>query len=109
MKEILKYRTPDGHEPFGDWFETLDWVSQARVDAYIVRASLGSSRKNIQVVGAGVYEIKINYGPGYRVYFSSPTGGVILLLLGGDKRTQARDIRKAIEYWRVYREKNDQL
>lgn len=50
MKEILKYRTPDGHEPFGDWFETLDLVSQARVDAYIVRASVVPAERTYELL-----------------------------------------------------------
>jgi putative addiction module killer protein len=84
-------------------------VSQARIDAYVVRASLGSAKKNIRHVGDGVYKIKIDYGPGYRVYFAVPESQILLLLLGGSKRGQDRDIRTAKQYWRNYLEKNTNL
>ncbi|MEB3179318.1 MAG: type II toxin-antitoxin system RelE/ParE family toxin [Nostocaceae cyanobacterium] len=54
-------------------------------------------------VGEGVYELRIDYGPGYRVYFGQVGNTIILLLCGGDKSTQNRDLLKAIEYWQDYR------
>src|SRR5712692_2367909 len=99
MKSIELYQTENGRIPFNEWFLTLDPVAQQKMDAYIDRMARGGSQGNIKSVGKGVYELKMDYGPGYRVYFGEPDRQTILLLLGGSKRTQSRDIRKAIEYW----------
>ena len=54
-------------------------------------------------MGEGVYELKINYGPGYRIYFGQIGMTIVILICGGDKSTQDRDIRQAKEYWTDYR------
>lgn len=102
MKKIERYTTQDGKIPYRDWIESLDLVTQARVFAYVDRVASGGARKNIKPVGIGVYEIKLDFGPGYRVYFAEVGKVVLLLLVGGDKSTQKKDIRTAIEYWRDY-------
>lgn len=104
MREIVYYCTPWGKKPFSEWFLTLDDSVKAKVDAYIVRLALGQT-SNVKSVGAGVLELKIHSGPGYRIYFSYWRNQVILLLLGGTKSGQERDIRKAIENWRDFCEK----
>jgi len=63
---------------------------------------MGGAKKNIRPLGGGLFEIKIDHGPGYRVYFGETGNTVILLLLGGDKSTQFRDIRQAKDFWRSY-------
>jgi putative addiction module killer protein len=105
MKQIHKYVASGGVEPFNVWFKKLNWKTQAKIDSYIVRVALGASRKNIKPVGSGVFEIKIDYGPGYRVYFGEVANVSMLLLLGGDKGSQARDIEKAKIYWSEFCEK----
>jgi len=91
---------------FKSWLAKLrDERARARIDARIERLSRGNPG-DVRFVGEGVLELKIDYGPGYRVYFMRRKGLVILLLAGGDKRTQARDIREAIELARLAR--NDQ-
>ena len=100
MKRILKYVTESGNEPFQDWFLGLDRRAQAKVRAYIDRVALGGSSKNVKPVGEGVHEIKIDFGPGYRIYFGLQGTKAILLLGGGDKSQQSKDILQAKEYWR---------
>lgn len=107
MKRVAKHRTAEGREPFSDWFEKLEWTTQGRIHGMIVRVACGGSKKNVKSVGSGVFEIKVDFGPGYRVYFGELAGVVVLLLLGGDKSTQQRDITKAVEFWKDACEKND--
>ena len=86
------------------WFETLkDRTARVRVDMRIRRLSLGNLG-TVEPVGEGVSELKIDYGPGYRVYFVQHGSHYVLLLIGGDKSTQARDIRRAKELARKYTE-----
>ena len=102
MKRIEYFQTESGQMPCRDWLLSLEGVTQARIDAYIKRVAAGGARKNVRSVGRGVYEIKIALGPGYRVYFAEVGGTLILLLMGGDKSTQFRDIKQAQEFWRHY-------
>jgi putative addiction module killer protein len=66
---------------------------------------LGAGKKNIRHIGKGVFEIKLDTGPGYRIYFGQIGNTVILLLAGGDKKSQFQDIQKAQDYWREYASK----
>jgi len=109
MKLIEKFRTSAGREPFSEWIDALEETTQAKIYAYIVRLAGGGARRNVKPVGGGVFELKVDTGPGYRVSFGSVGGNVILLLIGGEKSTQSGDIRSAIQYWREYREKNKKL
>lgn len=84
-------------ETYANWFSSLrDRKARARIDVRIRRLSLGNSG-DVKPIGGGVAELRIDYGPGYRVYFIQLGVTVILLLAGGDKRTQDRDIKKALE------------
>ena len=89
-----------GGKPFNEWLESLEINARFRVMAHIERVALGGSKKHIRFLGDGVWEIKIHYGPGYRVYFGNLKGQIILLLAGGDKGSQKRDISLAKKYWR---------
>lgn len=100
MKKIIHYLTAAGVDPFGEWLGKLEWQAQAKVDAYIVRVASGASRKNVASVGEGVFEIKIDTGPGYRVYFGEVGSQMILLLFGGNKGSQSKDILFARRLWR---------
>ena len=71
-----------------------------RLWAYVERVAIGGARKNVRSLGGGVFEIRIHYGPGYRVYFGNLKGSIVLLLVGGDKGSQKRDIYLAKKYWR---------
>ncbi len=80
---------------FAEWFAGLrDARAQARIVARIRRLELGNPG-DVKAVGEGVMEMRIDYGPGYRVYFVSRGAEIVILLCGGDKNSQDRDIRAA--------------
>ena len=82
-------------ERYAKWFKALkDHKARARIDIRIRRLSLGNPG-DVKPVGEGVSEMRIDYGPGYRVYFLTKGNELILLLIGGDKSTQEKDIAKA--------------
>jgi len=101
-RRVLKYVTEGGRCPFDDWFDSLkDKRSQAIVATRvnrIVQGNFGQCRK----LEDGIWEFKIDYGPGYRVYFAEDGDTVVLLLCGGDKSTQPKDIVRARECWSDY-------
>ena len=105
MKKVYNLILPNNKEPFEEWIRKLDEKSRSNIDTYIDRVASGGGKKNIKFLGDGVFEIKINYGPGFRVYFAEEWNNIILLLIGGNKRTQIRDINKAKRYWRDYVQK----
>lgn len=79
------------------WFDNLrDRQARARINARIRRLSLGNFG-DVKPVGEGVSEMRIEYGPGYRVYFAQPGHGLVVLLAGGDKHTQDKDIKRALD------------
>jgi len=82
---------------YARWFRRLrDREARVRIDSRIRRLSLGNPG-DVRSVGEGVSELRIDYGPGYRVYFVQPTEALVVLLAGGDKDSQDRDIRRALE------------
>lgn len=102
-KELRFYRTKEGKEPFVGWIEQLkDKVGRANITNRLNRVAIGHYG-DCESVGDGVFELKIHYGPGYRIYFSEQEHTIVLLLLGGSKRTQAKDIKKAKQYWAEFR------
>lgn len=107
-KELLLYETRAGKCPFEEWLEGLKdrkarYVIRARLD----RLSYYGQAGKCEPVGEGVFELKIFYGPGYRVYFSEYGKTIILLLCGGDKGSQSIDIKKAKEYLADYRNRKE--
>ena len=102
-KEIVAFRAKDGQVPFEDWLEDLkDKRAVARVLARLARVRLGNPG-DCKPVGEGVSELRVDYGPGYRVYFGQQGQRLVVLLCGGDKRTQDRDIRLAKLYWQEFK------
>ena len=92
-------------ERFARWLEDLrDLRARARVQARIERL-IGGNPGDIKPVGSGVSELRINYGPGYRVYFQQKGSTLIILLAGGDKASQPRDIDEALSLARQIKEK----
>ncbi len=99
---ISRYRTAAGDEPFTQWLADLaDRQARARILARLERLEVGNFG-DTKFVREGVSEIRIDWGPGYRVYFGREGRTVILLLCGGDKRKQDQDIKRAIELWQEY-------
>lgn len=101
MKQINLFQLPSGDVPYEKWYLRLPLFTQARITKYLRRVASGGSRRNVKPVGEGVFEVKIDVGPGYRVYFGEQGSKIILLLIGGDKSSQKRDIKQAKEYWRL--------
>jgi len=85
------------------WLDELDSVARARIQARIFRFEAGNLG-DVEPVGGGVIEAKFNFGAGYRVYFGLAAGHLVLLLLGGNKKTQKRDIEQAKSYWTEWKE-----
>jgi len=104
--EILEYLDAGGRSPYGKWFNRLNAKAAAKVTAAIDRIGRGLMT-NVESVGGGVYERKINFGPGYRIYVGLETDGrvtrVVILLNGGIKKGQSKDIDLAKQYWNDYR------
>ncbi|MCG3775606.1 MAG: hypothetical protein JW395_2448 [Nitrospira sp.] len=89
--------------PFSEWLVSLrDNKARAKIRVRLDRVSLGNLG-DCHGVGDGVQELRIDYGPGYRVYFGQVGSTIVLLLCGGDKNTQAKDIEQAKHYWNEYR------
>lgn len=100
---IREYVSADGKSPFREWLEDLDITARARIQARILRFETGNLGDH-KSVGEGVWESRLMFGPGYRIYFGKESRSIILLLLGGDKSSQAGDIRKARLLWREHLE-----
>ncbi len=102
-KQLVIYQTADGHEPFNRWRKRLgDKVTIARVDRRLDRVRAGNYG-DYKPVGNGVFELRLFFGPGYRIYFAEDGDTLVLLLSGGDKSSQAKDIQAAQSYWQDYR------
>jgi putative addiction module killer protein len=98
---IREYLTPDGRSPFREWLQTLDVPVRARVQARVLRFEMGNLGDHKPLDG-GVWEARVAFGPGYRIYFGRDGRSIIVLLLGGDKASQSRDIRRARRFWKDY-------
>lgn len=97
--KIREYVRPNGSNPFREWLNGLATVVGARVQARLLRAEFGNLGP-YKAVGDGVFELILDFGPGYRVYFGFEGEAIILLLVGGDKSTQRKDIETAKRYWK---------
>ncbi len=102
---LAMYNTPQGRIPFEDWVRGLrDVQARARIRARLACVRLGNMG-DAHTVGEGVWELRIDYGPGYRVYYARSGTATLLLLCGGDKSTQERDIRQAQASWSEYQQR----
>jgi putative addiction module killer protein len=101
-REIRLYETQDGKVPFSDWMESLETQPiYGKIMARLERVENGNFG-NHHGVGEGVFELVIDFGPGYRVYFGQDGQHLVILLVGGSKSTQQSDIQTAKDYWRNY-------
>jgi putative addiction module killer protein len=103
--EIRRYLTASGRDVFGEWLSELrDLRTRAKIAARIDRLSAGHFG-DCKALRGGLFELRIDWGPGYRVYYALTGKECVLLLCGGDKRKQSSDIKRAGEYLKDYRER----
>jgi putative addiction module killer protein len=101
---LLTYVAPTGRRPFDQWFSALDATAAAKVSDALDRVAAGHEG-NLKPLGGGLHEVKIDFGPGYRVYFGRIEQAIILLLGGGTKQAQRRDIAHARTRWADYQQR----
>lgn len=105
MIKVITYTTDTGKEPFSDWLDDLDIKSRNIVITRIARVRLGNFGDCKLLKDAqGLWELRIDFGPGYRVYFGKNGNTIVVLLVGGSKGSQSKDIAKAKRYWALYQE-----
>ena len=98
------FRTPNGRVPFTEWFESLrDQTIRTRIRRRLIRLEEGNYGDH-RSVGEGIFELRLHFGPGYRIYYGEVGNQVILVLCGGDKSSQQRDIEIAKTFWLEYKE-----
>lgn len=104
MIEIRQYVDRQGRNPFERWFERLDNGNQARIAVALDRLERGNSSA-AKPVGSGIHELRLDFGPGYRIYFGWDGERLVILLGGGSKRRQQADIAAAQALWQEYKER----
>ena len=100
--EILEYLELNGRSPYADWFNNLNPPAAAKVAVALARLSQRNF-SNVKSVGSGIHEYRINFGPGYRMYFGKDGERVVLLLGGGTKKRQQKDVAAAVGCWQDYK------
>lgn len=99
---LLEYLDPQGRSPYARWFEGLNALAAAKVATALYRLAEGNF-SNVKGVGAGVFERRIDFGPGYRIYFGKDGDTLVILLGGGTKQRQQKAIEAAKQQWADYR------
>ena len=102
MITVREYIDRDSHSPYARWFDDLNAEAAARVAIAVTRLSHGHF-SNVKGVGTGVFEYKIDFGPGYRVYFGKDGDTLVILLGGGTKKRQRQNVETAHERWADYK------
>jgi putative addiction module killer protein len=102
MIVVREYLDSSGDSPYAAWFDSLNAEAAAKVTTAVTRVSLGNF-SNVEGVGSGVFEYKLDFGPGYRIYFGKDGEALVILLGGGTKRRQQRDISAALANWQDYK------
>ena len=105
-KLLITYEAANGKKPFEEWISGLDGTVAMRIDARINRVAKGNFG-DVQPVGEGVSELRIFFGAGYRVYFAQQEDQLVVLLCGGDKSSQSKDIETAKSYWTDFKRRNN--
>lgn len=102
-RQVELYITSDGKSPFEEWLTGLkDGKARAKIRVRLDRLSLGNFGDS-KSVGSGIFELRVDFGPGYRVYFGQVGDTVVVLLCGGDKSSQTKDIKNANKFWADYK------
>ena len=107
MIEVREYLDAEGKSPYAKWFDRLNAAAAVKVTTAVHRMEQGNF-SNVKGVGAGVYEFKIDFGPGYRIYFGKDGDRLVILLAGGTKKRQDADITAAKANWRDYKRRKRQ-
>ena len=104
-REVLIYTTPNGRSPYRQWYARIkDQKAQIALSNRITRLRTGNFG-DFKRLDAGLYELRIHHGPGYRIYFGVFQNDLVILLCGGAKGTQQRDITRAKNYWNDFLER----
>ena len=103
MIRVLEYQDAHGRNEYKTWFDGLDVAAATRVTVALERIAAGNT-SSIKSVGEGVSEYKIDFGPGYRIYFGKDGERLVILLGGGTKKRQNQDIEDAKAAWREYKQ-----
>jgi len=102
-RDIIEYETVDGRSPFSEWIDDLrDRSARVRIRVRLDRVALGNFG-DAKGLGDGLHELRIDHGPGYRVYYGQIGEQIVLLLCGGTKQSQSSDIQQAQAHWQDYR------
>ena len=107
MFRIEEYTGTDGRSPYAGWFERLNARAATRVTTNLIRMEQGNL-SSVKGVGEGIFESRIDFGPGCRIYFGRDGEALIILLGGGIKSRQQRDIETARARWREYKRRKRQ-
>lgn len=99
---VAEYLEPSGRSPFRRWFDELDATAAAKVATALYRLGQGNF-SNVKGAGAGVFEYRIDFGPGYRIYFGKDSATCVILLGGSTKKRQSAAIRAAADAWTDYK------
>jgi putative addiction module killer protein len=99
--KVREYVEPHGKSPFREWLDSLDIATKARVQVRLLRVESGNLG-DYKSIGEGVMELRLDFGPGYRIYFAIDGGTIVLLLTGGNKGGQRKDIKHAQKLWAEY-------
>jgi len=100
--DVREFLDSKGRSPYAEWFDSLNAEAAAKVTTAVTRISLGNF-SNVEGVGSGVFEYKLDVGPGYRIYFGKDGQTLVILLGGGTKRRQQHDIKAAVANWQDYK------
>ena len=103
--ELEEYENEKGQRPHAKWLASLEPANRARVTVSLRRLESGNT-SNVKSLGGGLSELRLNFGPGFRVYFAHSGLKIILLLAGGSKQRQSDDIARAREFWQEYQERS---
>src|SRR5579863_3915374 len=102
MVDVREYLDREGHSPYAAWFHELNAQAAAKVATALTRLAAGNF-SNVKGVGSGIFECRIDFGPGYRVYFGKDGEHLVIVLGGGTKKRQQRDIETAAARWQDYK------
>ncbi len=106
MNSVIIYETENGKSPFSKWLNSIrDNLTFSRIQTRIFRIENGNFG-DTKSVGKGVWELKLNFGSGYRIYYGLTNNSLVIILMGGDKSTQKKDIKIAQIYWSDYLRRN---